>query len=254
MLREILEALDQKKITLEDAEAQIAELSIGSVGDLARYDYDREKRSGVPEAIYAETKTVNEVVSITHKAVNKLGRVLITRVKEKHVKPLLELRDEGFEVDYSERGRCFIVKKANYSPEPLIGKIAIISAGTSDLPVAEEARVTAEYHGCEVIMVTDVGIAGLHRLFTPLKETIENGVQAIIVCAGMEGALPGVVAGIVTIPVIGVPTSVGHGVAAGGKTALFSMLTSCSPGLATVNIDSGFNAAVFATLIAKNAK
>ncbi len=131
------------------------------------------------------------------------------------------------------------------------GKIGIITAGTSDVPVAEEARVVAEEAGCEVLTSYDVGVAGIHRLFHQIRRMIEEDVKALIVVAGMEGALPSVVAGLVDVPVIGVPTSVGYGVGAGGFTALNAMLQSCAPGIAVVNIDNGFGAAVFASTIVK---
>ena len=135
-----------------------------------------------------------------------------------------------------------------------IGKIGILCGGTSDIPIAEEAKITAEFIGCDVITAYDVGVAGIHRLFAPLKNMIKNKVCCIIVLAGMEGALPSVVAGLTDVPVIGVPISVGYGVGAGGSSALHSMLSSCSPGLTVVNIDNGFGAACFASLIAKQIK
>ena len=133
-------------------------------------------------------------------------------------------------------------------------KIGIITAGTSDIPVAEEAKVIVEQGGCKAITSYDVGVAGIHRLFPQIAKMIEEGVCVIIVCAGMEGALPSVVAGLVDVPIIGVPTSVGYGIGGKGKAALYAMLQSCAPGLAVVNIDNGFGAGVFALTIAKNLK
>ncbi|RLI84554.1 MAG: nickel pincer cofactor biosynthesis protein LarB, partial [Archaeoglobales archaeon] len=134
------------------------------------------------------------------------------------------------------------------------GKVAILTAGTSDIPVAEEAAETAEFLGMDVIKFYDVGVAGIHRLVEPIERIKREKVNAIIVIAGMEGALPSVVAGLIDKPVIAVPTSVGYGVNLGGLTALFAMLQSCSSGVAVVNIDNGFGAAVFAYLIARTAK
>jgi len=131
-------------------------------------------------------------------------------------------------------------------------KIGIITAGTSDIPIGEEAKVIVEEGGCKAITSYDIGVAGIHRLFPQIAKMIEEGVCAIIVCAGMEGALPSVVAGLVDVPVIGVPTSVGYGVGGKGKAALYAMLQSCAPGIAVVNIDNGFGAGVFALTIAKN--
>ena len=132
---------------------------------------------------------------------------------------------------------------------PDLGKVGIITAGTSDIPVAEEARVILEQGGCETICSYDIGIAGIHRLFPKISHMVEEEVNVIIVCAGMEGALPSVVAGLVDIPVIGVPTSVGYGIGADGKAAVYSMLQSCAPGLSVVNIDNGFGAAIDALTI-----
>ena len=134
------------------------------------------------------------------------------------------------------------------------GKVGIITAGTSDIPVAEEARETCEFMGCDVISAYDIGIAGIHRLFAPLKEMLEENVRVIIVMAGMEGALPSVVASLVDVPVIGVPCSVGYGYGGKGEAALMSMLQSCSPGLVVVNIDNGFGAGVSAALMARETK
>lgn len=133
-------------------------------------------------------------------------------------------------------------------------KIGIITAGTSDIPVGEEAKVIVEQGGCKAITSYDVGVAGIHRLFPQIAKMIEERVCVIIVCAGMEGALPSVVAGLVDVPIIGVPTSIGYGIGGKGKAALYAMLQSCAPGLAVVNIDNGFGAGVFALTIAKNLK
>jgi NCAIR mutase (PurE)-related protein len=138
----------------------------------------------------------------------------------------------------------------NFNPE--YGKIGLLTAGTSDIPIAEEAKVIVEQGGCEVISSYDIGVAGIHRLFPQIAHMVEEDVCAFIVCAGMEGALPSVVAGLVDVPVIGVPTSVGYGIGADGKAALYSMLQSCAPGLSVVNIDNGFGAGVCALTIAKN--
>ena len=134
------------------------------------------------------------------------------------------------------------------------GKIGIITAGTSDIAIAEEAKVIVEEGGCEALTSYDVGVAGIHRLFPQIAKMIEENVCTIIVCAGMEGALPSVVAGLVDVPVIGVPTSVGYGIGGKGKAALYAMLQSCAPGIAVVNIDNGFGAGVFALTIAKNSR
>nr|WP_295608349.1 nickel pincer cofactor biosynthesis protein LarB [uncultured Methanobrevibacter sp.] len=152
------------------------------------------------------------------------------------------LFEKGIKFDYNKRAKILIIYKdslVDFNPE--YGKVGLLTAGTSDIPIAEEAKVIVEQGGCEVISSYDIGVAGIHRLF-----------PQIIVCAGMEGALPSVVAGLVDVPVIAVPTSVGYGIGADGKAALYSMLQSCAPGLAVVNIDNGFGAGVCALTIAKN--
>ena len=162
-----------------------------------------------------------------------------------------EFDDDAFIFEYNKRAQILIIKKEIVDREP-IAKIGIMTAGTSDINIAEEARVIVEEGGCEAVTSYDVGVAGIHRLFPQIARMVEEDVRAIIVCAGMEGALPSVVAGLVDIPVIAVPTSVGYGVGEGGRVALDSMLQSCAPGIAVVNIDNGFGAGVFALTIVRS--
>ncbi|MCS7131236.1 MAG: nickel pincer cofactor biosynthesis protein LarB, partial [Hadesarchaea archaeon] len=176
----------------------------------------------------------------------------ITRAGGKHLKELKARLPKGFELEHNERARTIVVKRKGYA-FPKVGKIGVLAAGTADIPVAEEASVAAQVMGCEVLKAYDVGVAGIHRLFEPLRRMIDEGVAAIVVVAGMEGALPSVVSSLVNVPVIGVPTSVGYGVGANGIGALVTMLQSCSPKLAVVNIDNGFGAGVFAALVARQA-
>ena len=163
------------------------------------------------------------------------------------------LLEKGIKFDYNKRAKILIIYKdslVDFNSE--YGKVGLLTAGTSDIPIAEEAKVIVEQGGCEVISSYDIGVAGIHRLFPQIAHMVEEDVCAFIVCAGMEGALPSVVAGLVDVPVIAVPTSVGYGIGADGKAALYSMLQSCAPGLAVVNIDNGFGAGVCALTIAKN--
>lgn len=146
-----------------------------------------------------------------------------------------------------------VLRTAAYEPPTTYGTVGIVSAGTSDLPAAEEAAAVCRAMGCSVSMVTDVGVAGLHRLFEPLKAMLDRGVEAIIVAAGMDGALPSVIAGLVDVPVVGLPTAVGYGMGGNGEAALLSMLQTCAPGLAVVNIDNGVGAGAMAALIARRA-
>ena len=175
--------------------------------------------------------------------------MIITKLSnERYEKILEDLGDNDFIFDYNKRAQILIIRKEIRQKDP-IAKIGIITAGTSDINIAEEARVIVEEGGCEAITSYDIGVAGIHRLFPQIAHMVKEGVRAFIVCAGMEGALPSVVAGLVDVPVIGVPTSVGYGVGEGGRVALDAMLQSCAPGIAVVNIDNGFGAGVFALTI-----
>lgn len=251
-MREILQKLIKGEITAETAEKMLKPMQIIELEDFAKIDSCREIRTGVPEAVFAEGKDDDEIVKIVTRCTDK-GNIMVTRLEsdrfeliKDELKPLV---DKGFEVDYNRKARILVVKDHEVEK---IGKIGIITAGTSDIPVAEEARVVAEESGCEVLKSYDVGVAGIHRLFTQVREMMEAEVEVIIVVAGMEGALPSVVAGLVDIPIVGLPTSVGYGVGEGGFTALYAMLQSCAPGIAVVNIDNGFGAAVFASTIIKS--
>lgn len=220
------------------------------VEEFARLDIHRAERTGVPEAIFAEGKTNEQVVSLVRSMVEKAGIALATRVTDECAKALSESLGSKFRINYNQVGRTFLAKDHKYSPKSSGGKIAIFAAGTADLPVAEEAKVTAETMGCDVTACYDVGIAGIHRLMEPLKLILEKEVSAVVVVAGMEGALPSVVRGLVPMPVIGVPVSTGYGYGGKGEGALMTMLQSCAPGLTVVNIDNGFGAGATAALIA----
>lgn len=215
----------------------------------ARLDFHRDSRKGVPEVILAEGKTPDHTVQIVRAFLENRGRALVSRVSE----PLLErLRAElpglTFEV-HTASGMVVIREPGSQRPQGG-GKVGLLSAGTSDVPVAEEARIVAEEMGCEVLTTFDVGVAGIHRLFAPLKAMLDAPVDAIVVAAGMDGALPSVVAGLVDVPVVGLPTSIGYGLGGKGVAALMGMLQSCSPGLVVVNIDNGVGAGATAALIA----
>jgi pyridinium-3,5-biscarboxylic acid mononucleotide synthase len=219
-----------------------------SVGGI-RPDFEREQRKGTPEVIFGETKETGQIVEMAGAILAKTGRAIISRVRSETVGVL---RESFPECDVRERGmsRMVSIYKPDYVHRSTGGQVGVISAGTSDIPVAEEAALMAEEMGCEVTCIYDVGVAGLHRLVAPLRELITRGTDAIIVAAGMDGALPSVVAGLVAVPVIGLPTSVGYGLGGKGVAALLAMLQSCAPGLAVVNIDNGVGAGITAALIA----
>jgi hypothetical protein len=214
------------------------------VADLgfAQVDMHRALRKGFPEVIFGSGKTLEQVIKIAAKILAREQRVLATRVLPEHARAL---RRKFKRAVYHPLARCVTIEKRPLPKRP--GFIAVVCAGTSDLPVAEEAAVTAEIMGNQVERIRDAGVAGLHRLF-PHLETIQSA-NVLIVVAGMEGALPSVVAGLVSRPVIAVPTSVGYGVSFGGLAALLAMLNSCASSVTVVNIDNGFGAGYAASQI-----
>lgn len=246
-MEEILKKVAHGELGIEEACKELKSARIRELKDFARIDISRVQRTGIPEIIFAAGKSSDEVADIAMAYATAKDFALISRAREEDAEELKKRLDEykDFEVDYNQVARTILVKRRGYTFEQR-GKIGIIAAGTADIPVAEEARIVAEVCGCEVLKAYDVGIAGIHRLAAPLEELVNEDVTAIIVVAGMEGALPSVVAGLVDVPVIGVPTSVGYGLGGKGIAALLSMLQSCSPGLAVVNIDNGVGAGTFA--------
>jgi NCAIR mutase (PurE)-related protein len=219
------------------------------VEEQCRVDAGRAERKGVPEVIYAPNKSDSQVVEIARVMLERNGSAIVSRVSDALVE---RLRQEipGTEISHQPGIWAAVLRRPGWRPSASGGRVAILAAGTSDLPAADEARVVAEEMGCEVEVVADVGVAGLHRLVGPLRQLLDTGVDAIIVAAGMDGALPSVVAGLVPVPVIGLPTSVGYGYGGGGQAALMSMLQCCAPGLTVVNIDNGVGAGASAALIA----
>ena len=213
-------------------------------------------RTGIVEVIFAENKTPKMVIEIIRTFLKTKRFTIVSRFTEEQKSIIYnEFNDnKDLSVEVNELAKTIVVKFKNFEFEKTGGKIGVITAGSSDIPVAEEAKIIAQSMGCEVISSYDLGIAGIHRIFNPLSEMIKNGVQVIIVCAGMEGTLPGVVAALVDIPVIGVPVSSGYGLGEKGLGALTTMLQSCSPGLLVVNIDNGFGAGASAALIANQSR
>src|SRR5438876_8916581 len=214
-----------------------------------RPDSHREQRKGVPEVIFGETKDIDQIVSMTRTLLNETGRTIISRVPTEAIEVLRDVFNT-YNVRVHGTARAVVIYKPDYVHRRTGGQVGVISAGTSDVPVAQEAALIAEEMGCEVTCIYDVGVAGLHRLFEPLRNLLAKEVDAILVAAGMDGALPSVVAGLVPVPVIGLPTSVGYGVGGKGVAALLSMLQTCAPGLSVVNIDNGVGAGITAAMIA----
>jgi NCAIR mutase (PurE)-related protein len=241
-LLELLASVERGEVTPEGAAKRLASLPFEDLGH-TRVDHHRSLRTGLPEVIYAAGKTPEQTAAIFTSLAQDGVDVLATRADRATADAVLAHHPGAV---YNATGRTLALRQ---SPAELHGHIAVLCAGTSDLPVAEEAATTAETFGTRVTRLFDVGVAGLHRLLAVREQLV--GADAVIVCAGMEGALPSVVGGLVSVPVIAVPTSVGYGASFAGAAALLGMLNSCSPNVVVVNIDNGFGAAYSATLIAR---
>ncbi|MDP6035212.1 MAG: nickel pincer cofactor biosynthesis protein LarB [Verrucomicrobiota bacterium] len=237
----LLEEFRAGKISQAKVLAALGKEPVADLG-FAQVDQHRALRQGFPEVIFGAGKTPAQVVKIAAEILKESDRVLITRIEPAHAKALKKKFKKAV---YHGDARCVVVEKKKTKPRP--GTIAILSAGTSDLPIAEEATITAEAMGNRVQRIYDVGVAGLHRLLARVEDF--RGANVIIVIAGMEGALPSVVAGLVDKPVIAVPTSIGYGASFEGVAALLGMLNSCGSGVTVVNIDNGFGAAYAASQI-----
>jgi len=218
-------------------------------GPQARPDFGRETRRGIPEVIYAPSKTTPQIIAVARQFLASTGRALISRVEPVVVDEVLHALPEAVALRYP-LARALRLTLPDFPLRSTGGQVGIITAGTSDIPTADEARFMAEAMGCRVTCIFDVGVAGVHRLFEPLNALIAQPVDAVVVAAGMDGALPSLVAGLVPVPVVGLPTPVGYGMGGGGEAALLAMLQSCAPGMATVNIGNGIGAGAFAALIA----
>ena len=241
---EAIQLLEKFRAGGTGRDAVLRAFQVAPVADLgfARVDTHRALRKGFPEVIFGAGKSPAQVVKIAAKLLEREQRILVTRITAEHARAL---RKKFKRAIHHEMARCVTIEKQPLRKRP--GSIAVVCAGTSDLPVAEEAAVTAEIMGNRVERVNDVGVAGLHRLFAKL-EVIQRA-NVVVVAAGMEGALPSVVAGLVSRPVIAVPTSVGYGASFGGLAALLGMLNSCGSGVTVVNIDNGFGAGYAASQI-----
>lgn len=250
--REILEALTSGKLSIEDAEMELRLHALAEVGEIGMLDLNRQDRSGVPEVVFAESKSIETLNKIVEVMVRKNDAALLTRVDRVKLSSLKSQNSPLiFDVTGFDDHLTVLIHNQEWKEPAKEGKIAIMTAGTSDITYACEAEAIARVMGVESLTFHDVGVAGIHRLISPVKKVIEAGVAAIVVFAGMEGALPTVLASLVDIPVIGVPVPIGYGHGGEGQTALASMLQSCAPGLTVVNIGNGLGAGAFACLIAK---
>ena len=244
-IRNLLKQLENKEISVEEAYAKLKNLPYEDLG-FAKIDHHRQLRKGFPEVIYCEGKTPEQIARIAQRISKNEHNVLATRADQKAYQAIKKVLKKA---KFHEEARIVTVSRT-LNTEHRTPNIAIISAGTADLPVAEEAAITAEFMGNKVERFYDVGVAGIHRLLNNIKKI--QAAQVMIVVAGMEGALPSVIGGLVDKPVIAVPTSVGYGSSFKGLAALLTMLNSCAPGVSVVNIDNGFGAAVMAHTILRS--
>lgn len=246
-LHELLEQYRAGTLSIDAAAEAIEGLRLDRIGDFACIDLGRSVRCGMPEVVLAEGKAPEHLAEIVLRHAAAAGRCVVTRLSDGQVDIIKKKAENaGIRIEYRESGRVLVAGNGP-APERTGGIVAIITAGTSDIRVAEEARIIAEEMGCDVRTAYDVGAAGIHRLFPALKPLL--AAHVFVVCAGREGTLPAVVAGLVDKPVIGIPVSVGYGYMGEGRAALASMLQSCSV-VAVVNIDAGFTGGAFAARIA----
>lgn len=240
-IRKLLEEVRAGRLDVESAAERLADLPYEDI-EFARVDHHREIRLGFPEVILGQGKTVEQVVKISERILNHSSNLLVSRTTEEVYRRVLEIAPDA---EFHNEARMITVLRDRQIRGE--GLIAVISAGTSDIPVAEEAAVTATAMGNEVARIYDVGVAGIHRLLDA-REGFQKA-RVVVVAAGMEGALPSVVGGMVSVPVIAVPTSIGYGASFGGIAALLGMLNSCASNVTVVNIDNGFGAGFVASLI-----
>jgi NCAIR mutase (PurE)-related protein len=241
-LRELLDGVRRGDRTVEEAVEALAKLPFADIGG-AVVDHHREIRTGFPEVIFGEPKSAAQIAAIAAELAQGGGNVLVTRVDAAKAAAVIALAPA---LRYAEEARCLVLEQRPIERRGA-GTIAVVTAGTADAPIAEEAALVARLAGNEVVRIRDVGVAGVHRLLHRLDDLRRASV--IVVVAGMEGALPSVIAGLVAAPVIAVPTSIGYGASFGGIAALLGMLSSCAAGVTVVNIDNGFGAGCAAALV-----
>lgn len=249
-LKSVLESFKNGEISADEAEEKIGGIRLDMIGECAKIDTGRNVRCGIPEVVLAENKDLSHLLAIAGRITAASGRCIASRVTPAQAESLSEFCEKsGYSYYYNSEGRMFVISRVP-SPKKTGGVVGIITAGTSDIRVAEEAKVIAEEMGCVVKTAYDAGAAGIHRLFPAVKDLLDA--HSFVVCAGREGTLPTIIAGLVDRPVVGVPVSVGYGFMGGGEAALASMLQSCAV-LTVVNIDAGFTAGAYAALIANMA-
>jgi pyridinium-3,5-biscarboxylic acid mononucleotide synthase len=248
-LDDLLADVAAGRISAATAADRLRRFSYVAVGDFALLDVSRAARKGVPEVVFAEGKSDEQLSGIVARFLEHAPVVLCSRVSDAQAAALAGAVSAA--VEHDPRSRVVVVRREDAPPPQVRGAVGVLAAGTSDVAVAGEAVAMIRAMAVDAVTAFDVGVAGLHRLAAPLEQMRAAGVAALVVAAGMEGALPSVVAGLVDVPVIGLPTSSGYGFGGRGEAALMGMLQSCSPGLAVVNIDNGIGAGATAALIAR---
>lgn len=236
-IKTLLEDIKNGNISIKEGESILSQLPYETIGDSIKFDHHRSLRNGFPEVVFCEGKSSEQLIHIYKNFMDKNEDILGTRCSQAQYEEVSKILPQ---IQYHPTARTLKLKKKHENIEK-IGKIVLCTGGTSDIPVALEAQETAEFFGHNIISYHDVGVAGIHRLFAHLEEI--RSANCIIAVAGMEGALPGVLAGLVAVPVIAVPTSVGYGANFQGIAPLLTMLNSCAEGITVVNIDNGFGAA-----------
>jgi len=250
-VRDVLRKLVAGELTEDEALAELRRIQLDELGGRARLDLGRHLRRGIPEVVLAAGKTPDDAARLVVAMARRHGQGLVSRMSDAH-RAALNAATSGMRVvEYHSSAR---VLREGFSPERVEGKVGILTAGTSDLPVADEARMVIEACGIEARLDADLGVAGLHRFLGPLAAMLDWGADVLVVAAGMDGVLPGLVAGLIDVPVIGLPVSTGYGRGGAGEAALTTMLQSCSTGLVVVNIDNGVGAGCAAVLMAQRGR
>ncbi|HKW06522.1 MAG TPA: nickel pincer cofactor biosynthesis protein LarB [Candidatus Dormibacteraeota bacterium] len=247
-MRDVLRRLVAGELSEEQALAEIRRIQLDELNGRARLDLGRYLRRGLPEVVLATGKSPADAARLTVRMAEQHGQGLISRLTAEHRAALVAAARAMRIVEYHSSAR---VLREGFSAEKVDGRVAILTAGTSDVPVADEARMVVEACGLEARLEADLGVAGLHRFLAPLSSMLEWNADVIVVAAGMDGVLPGLVAGLIDVPVIGLPVSTGYGRGGAGEGALTTMLQSCSTGMTVVNIDNGIGAGAAAVLIAQ---
>jgi NCAIR mutase (PurE)-related protein len=251
-VRDILRRLVAGELTEEEALVELRAVQLEELSGRARLDLGRFLRRGIPEVILAQGKTPEDAATLAVAIAGRQGQGLISRMSDAHQQALARAAAAAH-LEVVAYGASARVHQGGFEPDPIDGRVGILTAGTSDVVVAEEARMVVEAAGLHVRLEADLGVAGLHRFVGPLAAVLEWGADVLVVAAGMDGVLPGLVAGLVAVPVVGLPVSTGYGRGGAGEAALLTMLQSCSTGLTVVNIDNGVGAGTAAVLMAARA-